>query len=437
MNPTTTRPELANVNALAVQLHGRRVGVLNRLAGDRQIFAFEEEYIADPARDTLSLSFKGRTGGLVTAIRPMHRRVPPYFANLLPEGHLRAYLANRAGVNPQREFFVLAALGADLSGAITVAPIGAGGDPEPPPEPAPREGEAGGGGALRFSLAGVQLKFSAVAEASGGLTIPAQGVGGAWIVKLPSLHFPAVPENEFVMLSLARAVGIDVPPARLMPIDEIRGLPAEAARLPGKALVVKRFDRSPAGVRIHMEDFAQVFGLFPEDKYKGVSYSNIARVLWAEAGQEATFEFVRRLAFTVLIGNADMHLKNWSLLYPDGRQAALSPAYDFVSTLPYLPDDRLALTFGGSRSLEEIGLEQTRRFAEKAGLPMPPVTRAIVETVERTEAAWHTLREKKLLAAPIRRAVEEQIKRVAERTRAEFIRRPLARLKTGASQANP
>jgi hypothetical protein len=67
------------------------------------------------------------------------------------------------------------------------------------------------GDVLRFSLAGVQLKFSAVMEASGGLTIPAHGVGGSWIVKMPSTQFATVPEVEFVMLELARAAGLDVP----------------------------------------------------------------------------------------------------------------------------------------------------------------------------------------------------------------------------------
>jgi hypothetical protein len=58
--------------------------------------------------------------------------------------------------------------------------------------------------------------------------------------------------------------------------------------------------------------------------------------------------------FSVVIGNADMHLKNWSLLYPDRRKPVLSPGYDFVATLPYIPNDKLALSFGGSRSLSEI-----------------------------------------------------------------------------------
>src|SRR5664279_2368664 len=114
------------LNALAVRLHGRQIGVINRIA-DRQIFAFEQDYINDPQRPTLSLSFKGSTGGLVTAVRPVGRRVPPFFSNLLPEGHLRTYLAERAGVKAEREFFLLAVLGADLSGAVTVMPLTADG----------------------------------------------------------------------------------------------------------------------------------------------------------------------------------------------------------------------------------------------------------------------------------------------------------------------
>src|SRR6266852_3687221 len=117
------RPDLNTVNSLAVHLHGRRVGIIYRLAGDRQLFAFEQDYVDDPDRPTLSLSFKGRTGGLVTRVRPVTARVPPFFSNLLPEGHLRTYLAEQAGVKPEREFFLLAALGADLPGAITVAPL--------------------------------------------------------------------------------------------------------------------------------------------------------------------------------------------------------------------------------------------------------------------------------------------------------------------------
>jgi serine/threonine-protein kinase HipA len=398
------------LNALAVRLHGRQIGIVNRFAGDRHLFSFEQEYVDDPERPTLSLSFKGQSGGLVTAVGPVGRRVPPFFSNLLPEGPLRNYLAEQAGVKPEREFFLLAVLGADLPGAITVTPLTAGGHAvELQEDDAQGREDRRDDGVLRFSLAGVQLKFSAVMEASGGLTIPAHGVGGSWIVKLPSTQFPAVPENEYAMLSLARAAGIAVPEIRLVPVGDIRGLPEATARMEGKALVVERFDRGAGARRIHMEDFAQVFGLFPDDKYGHRSYANIASVLWAETGGAGTYEFVRRLVFSVLIGNGDMHLKNWSLLYPDGRTPVLSPAYDFVSTLPYIPGDKLALTFGGSRSLNQITVDQVRRFADRARLPASPVWEIVREMVERTAAAWKTLDQKDILPSKMRKAIDRQI----------------------------
>jgi serine/threonine-protein kinase HipA len=404
------------LNALSVRLHGRQIGVITRLAGDRQLFAFEQDYIDDPQRPTLSLSFKGRTGGLVTTLRPVPRRVPPFFSNLMPEGNLREYLAKLAAVNTEREFFLLAVLGADLPGALVVTPLDGEGqqvgqhqheEDDPQDNAHPREG------VLRFSLAGVQLKFSAVMEASGGLTIPAGGMGGSWIVKLPSHRFPAVPENEFAMLELARRVGIAVPENRLVPMSDIKGLPEEARAPGGKALAVRRFDRLPGGESVHMEDFAQVFGQFPDNKYKFHSYANIASVLWAEAGDDAVWEFIRRLVFSVLIGNADMHLKNWSILYPDRRTPQLSPGYDFVATLPYLPNDTLALSFGGSRSLSEITPDQMRRFADTARIPASPLWRIAVETTERTVAAWKTLEQKDVVPEELRDLIGKQILGVA------------------------
>ena len=404
------------LTALSVRLHGRQIGVITRLAGDRQIFAFEQDYVDDPERPTLSLSFKGRTGGLVTAVRPVPRRVPPFFSNLLPEGHLRDYLAKLAGVNPEREFFLLAALGADLPGAVVVEPLDGGlreddGRPAEGGDTDDRDREP----VLRFSLAGVQLKFSAIKEATGGLTIPAAGMGGSWIVKLPSARFAAVPENEFAMLELARRSGITVPENRLVEIAEIKGLPEEARAPGGKALAVRRFDRLGDGKPVHMEDFAQVFGQYPNHKYQFRSYANIAAVLWAEGGEDAIIEFVRRLVFTVIIGDADMHLKNWSLLYPDKRKPVLSPGYDFVATLPYLPGDKLALSFGGSRSLSDITKDQLRRFADTARIPASPLWPVAVETAERAATAWKKLDHADLLSRQLREQVGKQILGTAAR----------------------
>jgi serine/threonine-protein kinase HipA len=139
-------------------------------------------------------------------------------------------------------------------------------------------------------------------------------------------------------------------------------------------------------------------------------------VLWAETGEGGTYEFVRRLVFSVLIGNGDMHLKNWSLLYPDGRTPVLSPAYDFVATFPYITGDKLALNFGGSQSLNEVTVDQVRHFADTAGLPASPVWEIVREVAERTAASWKTLDQKDVLPSEIRKAVEKHIQAVVERT---------------------
>ena len=102
---------------------------------------------------------------------------------------------------------------------------------------------------------------------------------------------------------------------------------------------IERFDRLQNGEKVQTEDFAQVFNVYPGDKYKKASVRNIAEVIGIEGGEEDVAEFIRRLTFNTLIGNADMHLKNWSLFYPDRRNATIAPAYDFVSTIHYIPDE--------------------------------------------------------------------------------------------------
>lgn len=378
---------MADLSVLTVALYGEPIGTLTLLPGDQTLFAFDQGYIDNPDRPTLSLSLKDALGELITDIQPTRTRVPPFFSNLLPEGHMRDYLAKKAGVNSKREFFLLWVLGRDLSGAIAVTP--AEGEPWPPKiESTGAAKDLSKERVLRFSLAGVQLKFSAVQAAAGGLTIPAEGVGGSWIVKLPSMKFEGVPENEFAMMELARATGIDVPEVRLVPLREIAGMPDDVARLEGNALAVKRFDRTEDGGAVHIEDFAQVFGLYPEKKYERASYRNIAEVLWVETGEEGIAEFVRRLVFNVLIGNADMHLKNWSLIYPDRKTAALSPGYDFVSTIAYLPDEKMALTLGRSKKMTDLSLDQLAYLAAKARLPEKLVLDVAKETVERFLAVW-------------------------------------------------
>jgi len=403
---------MPDVSVLDVLLHGAPIGTLTRAGGDRILFAFTDTYLEDEARPTLSLAFKDRFGGLIADIAPTRTRLPPFFANLLPEGPMRAYLADHAGVKSVREFFLLWVLGQDLPGAVAIRPA----DGEAwPPAPAADARAVGGrsrrGNALRFSLAGVQLKFSAIEAASGGLTIPVGGVGGSRIVKLPSERFADVPENEFSMMTLARLVGIDVPDVRLIDIEAIDNLPDDLGRLAGKrALVVERFDRLAGGPAVHIEDFAQVFGVYPEAKYERASHRNIATVIAAEGTQADIAEFIRRVVFTTLIGNADMHLKNWSLIYPDRRHARLAPAYDLVSTIVHLPDDKAALSYVRTKRFDGLDADELIHLAARARLPEKLVLDSARETVALFHQHWGARKSHLPLPRAAARAIDAHIK---------------------------
>ena len=405
---------MADVRVLDVLLHGEPVGTLTHIDGDRTIFGFADAYVANDRRPPLGLGFKDRFGELITEFRPTRTRLLPFFSNLLPEGRMRTYLAERAGVDPAREFFLLWVLGMDLPGAITIQSADGG---EWPPQSDRRTDVDESGNdrrqhALRFSLAGVQLKFSALNEPRGGLTIPARGIGGSWIVKLPSREFEGLPENEFSMMTLARLIGVDVPATHLVGIDAIENLPDGVGALGRAALAVERFDRLPDGSAVHTEDFAQVFGVYPERKYENASARSIARVLGAECTGTDIAEFVRRLTFNTLIGNADMHLKNWSLLYPDRRCAALAPAYDFVATIAYIPDDTAALKFSRTRLFSEFSEDELSHLAAKAMLPERLVLDTARETVALFHQHWRAEKTHLPCGANVVRAVEEHLKTI-------------------------
>lgn len=402
---------MADVSTLTVRLYNEPIGTLTHVGGERTLFAFNETYINNPDRPTLSLSFKDTFGQLLTDFKPYRIKLMPFFSNLLPEGHLRQYLAGTAGVHPEREFFLLWALGQDLPGAITVTAE----DDHAWPEVSrarPEDDDATPTAiehALRFSLAGVQLKFSAVMSASGGLTIPFRGIGGHWIVKLPSRDFRRVPENEFSMMTLAKMVGIDVPAIDLVDVSSINNLPEGIDHLGSKAFIIERFDRMDDRHNVHIEDFAQVFSVYPQSKYEKASYRSLARVIAAESGNDDIAEFIRRATFNVLIGNGDMHLKNWSLIYRDRQHAELSPAYDFVSTIAYIPGDRSALTFSRSKEFSDYTVDELEHLAAKAALPRKLVMDTAEETVALFMQRWTSEKSHLPMDKDVRTAIDKHL----------------------------
>ena len=397
-----------NVSTLNVFLYDELVGTITNVGNDRSLFALTQDYIENADRSTLSLGFKDSLGELITDFKTTNTKLMPFFSNLLPEDEMRRYLAERANVNPEREFFLLWVLGQDLSGAITIKP--ADGEELPPSISDPVDGgEENKDGAMRFSLAGVQLKFSAVQHASGGLTIPASGMGGSWIVKLPSSKFEEVPENEFSMMELARKIGMDVPETQLLNIGDIENIPDGIGQFGNSAFAIKRFDRIDGGGSVHIEDFAQVFGVYPHDKYKKASMRNIAEVIGIEGQEDDIAEFTRRLVFNTLIGNADMHLKNWSLIYNDKRSASIAPAYDFVSTIPYIADKEAALKVSRSKRFADFTMDELSHLAAKARLPEKLVLDTASETVELFHEKWQSEKTNMALNSDVIEAIDKHL----------------------------
>jgi serine/threonine-protein kinase HipA len=315
-------------------------------------------------------------------------RLPAWFSNLLPEGALRELIARKADAKLVHEYALLHQLRDDLPGNVFLRDEEGGGGTDALDESASRL-DADGNATWKFSLAGVQLKFSAVRSDERGLTIPVFGSGGDWIVKLPDQRFAGVPANEHAAMSWARASGIEVPEFELIDISRIAGLDAVSLGLgETQAFAVRRFDRPRPGHRIHIEDFAQIVGVHPAAKYTKVNYEGLARMVLAIASRGAFDEFIRRLVFMLASGNADAHLKNWSLMYRDGRTAELSPAYDLVSMIQYIPEDTLALNLGGSKKWLDVSLATFDRLAGKLELEPAAVRSLVLETVERVVGAW-------------------------------------------------
>lgn len=219
-------------------------------------------------------------------------------------------------------------------------------------------------------------------------------------------------ENEFANLALTEAIGMEVPERELVEQSEFEGIPKEFETLSdGKVLLVKRFDRDLGGQRIHIEDFAQVFGVYPSRKYEGAPYHDIAAALNVAVSPAAALEFVRRLALAALTGNGDMHLKNWSLIYREaGDKPQLAPVYDVLSTVAYIPADAMAPSLAGERPFKALNVQRWKAFANRARLPEAAVLRSVVDTVERVNDRWWSLPEREVVPAKVLERIDAHVR---------------------------
>lgn len=371
-----------------VRLHSRTVGILQEGRDGKVSFRFVDAYRHRVPRPILGQRFEDYDLERVWTPRK-HERLPDFFANLVPEGRLRELIEETAAIPGGDDLGLLAFVGEDLPGAVTVLPVG---DEfaETSSLPSRPDGSPSDEHLFRFSLAGVQLKFSMLRDEE-KLVLPMKGKSGEWIVKLPSPTFPRLPENEYAILRWARATGLEVPECHLHDVSSVEGLPRRFASR-GKLLAVRRYDRDGSD-RIHQEDWAQVVGFSPALKYEHVSYEAMATLARNVLGDEGVLELVRRLAFVVASGNGDAHLKNWSLLYPDGIRPTWAPTYDQVATVAWPEVSRnLALKLAGVQEFNRIDRRAWERFAERSGVPPEDILATVLEILEKARDVWKEVR---------------------------------------------
>lgn len=413
---------------LEIRLHEQTVGYLVSLSQGQNRLYFSPDYIHDENRATFSLTTHKNFANhqkLLSTPWVRWQRLHPVLSNLLPEGALRQLLAQSLKVHIDNEFLLLKHLGQDLPGAITAIPINMQQVPnfiihhlgltKDDVNIAPQQDSHGdipikdSGQSHPFSLAGVQTKFSmrqVMTHTGERFTLPLVGQEstlGNWIVKTPSQSHPFVPENEYSMMRLAELAKIEIPPIKIVPISSLIGI-ADTTMFNGEmvdiynpplAYAIRRFDRQTLADgsvrRIHSEDFAQILVKYPHEKYNGGNYASLAKILYhfSEHGLSDVNQLARRILVNMLIANGDAHLKNWSVIYKDGINPMLSPAYDLVSTKVYLPNETsFSLNLDSAKYWYQVNMAHFEHWAKKADVPWRSIKPQLIEVMQIARDTW-------------------------------------------------
>lgn len=385
------------VEGLRLTLQGQEVGVLAHYTGGKNILTFSPGFVAleNSMRSTFTLT-QLTQHDYFNEPQLSSQRLSPVLSNLPPEGALREFISRELKIHSENEFPLMVHLGANLPGALKAVPIAAG--ELPAWALAHRERVEAvqvniDKATSKQSLAGIQMKFSSVRAPDKRFNINEEDNADSWIIKVPSNVYKQVPANEYTAMRLAESVGIDIPEIQLVKLTQLHNLPD--IRLPNEeyAYAIRRFDRSK-GKRIHTEDFAQVFELYSHEKYEKKNYEQIVNAIYLHSpqGLKNAKQMAKRLLVNVLLANGDAHLKNWSLIYPDGITPQLSPAYDIVSTLPYVKGESgAALNMAKVKNWYETNMKTFKKWAERADVPWQPIAVHLNETMEQARELWPTM----------------------------------------------
>lgn len=228
------------------------------------------------------------------------------------------------------------------------------------------------------------------------------GLWGRFILKPQTDRFANLPENEDLTMHLAEAAGIKTVPHSL-----IRFADGEIC------YITRRIDRTNKGDKIAMEDMCQLSERLTEDKYKG-SYERIAKLIrqYSAAPLLDLVNFWEIVVFSWLTGNADMHLKNFSLFRPKTNYM-LTPAYDLLSTTLAMPEDdeELALTLNGKK--KRIKRKDFEKSMHDSGMDEKSISN-LFNKFEKVLPKWFTIIDESFMPIDQKDKYREQISRMSE-----------------------
>jgi len=274
---------------------------------------------------------------------------------------------------------------------------------------------------LSLSLAGAQSKIPVVLV-EGEIALPAPGQATSHILKPPIERFSGTTENEAFAMRLAEKVGLTV-------------AKVEIKRAGGRSfLLVERYDRirSEDGVlrRLHQEDFCQALGFTSDRKYAadgGPTFRECFDLLRRAASRPAVevLKLFDAAIFNLIIGNADAHAKNYSLLHRNNGSIELAPLYDLLSTV-YYPElsPRLAMKIAKRNTLEDLKSGDWEKFAEETGLALRFIITRARELANAVGEAINETKHELLVAASDENAVEEIANLISARAGSLYHRVP-------------
>jgi len=318
-------------------------GLLQQEPNGRCLFTYDPIYLSSESPQPISFLLPLRQEPYIC-----EDGLHPFFDNLVSEGLLQGAQARALGISPRNHFALLLGFGYDLAGAVSII------DPEPRPHVKIGSIDEVTDASLlnRASLSGVQQKLLVIKEGRNYRPTRANELS-THIAKFPSGHLPDIVELEYLT-----TLGI----SKLLPEDSVVELEISSiASIRRPALIVKRFDRTASGKRIHFEEFNQLLGNLPEAKYEG-SYEEMGRFICTKPSclpVEAD-KLYKRILACLLIGNTDAHFKNFAMFHTrDGLR--LTPAYDLVAAARYDIYHTIALKIDGVRDLS-IGLLKSKHL---------------------------------------------------------------------------